>query len=125
MTKKEDVPWFTSEIERLRLELVRRSEYLEQNDREVTRLREELEFYHSLTVTREEGVTAIDGGETAKKLHVLWEAHVQNIMLRKVLSKLHTQVKTVGPSVEYVENPLYREVEEALTTVQEEKGDRQ
>jgi len=35
---------------------------------------DELEFYHSLTVSREEGVTAIDGGKTAEKLHILWEA---------------------------------------------------
>lgn len=34
---------------------------------------EELEFYHSLTVSRDEGVTAIDGGKTAEKLHDLWK----------------------------------------------------
>ncbi len=35
--------------------------------------REELDFYRSLSISRVDGVTTIDGGETARKLHTLWE----------------------------------------------------
>jgi hypothetical protein len=47
----------------------------------------ELEFYRSLTVSREEGVTAIDGGKTAEKLHVLWEAYLENKQLKEALRR--------------------------------------
>lgn len=33
----------------------------------------ELAFYRSLTVSRHDGVTSIDDGETARKLHQLWQ----------------------------------------------------
>ncbi len=45
--------------------------------REWTGLQKELAFYHELTVSRDDGVTAIDGGKTAEKLYELWEGREQ------------------------------------------------
>ena len=49
----------------------------------------ELDFYRSLTVSRDKGVTSIDGGKTAEKLHKLWEDSQQLVVAQRELGDYH------------------------------------
>lgn len=51
------------------------------------RVCETLEFYEGLTVLRRDGVTSIDGGETAQKLHELWEKGQEVERLERDIAK--------------------------------------
>ncbi len=64
-------------------------------DVENKRLREEMAFYRELTVSRDDEVTAIDGGKTAEKLHALWES--RELMREAISAALeHLDVEEVS-----------------------------
>lgn len=62
-----------------------------------TKDQEELAWYRTLTVQRTEGVTSIDGGKTATKLHELW---TERDRLRETVAELvETGSRVVASSV--------------------------